>query len=124
MNKIVIICCLIILLFSCKRITNKKSFSEETFDNYILFDDFSIKNIISSESYFRMIKKYGEPDRTYELLLITDKDSVKNKGKYRIPILVYQNNGLEYFKYKDSVQLYSINFELCKISNIFFMINN
>lgn len=117
-NKLVVLSLLsTIICFSCKQIKNNIPNIEEETDNYIQFDDFSINNIIISESYYNLIKKYGEPDKSYDLLLITDRYSL-NKKKYNVPVLVYQNNGLEYFHFKDSIQLYSVNFDLCKNINI------
>ena len=115
MNKLVVFGLLTIMcFFSCERTKKNKSLVEETYGNYIQFDDFSISNIITSGSYCNLIKKYGEPDRSYEFLFITDRYS----KEYNITILVYQNKGLEYFRFKDSVQLYSVNLDLCKTINI------
>lgn len=105
-------------IFGCSRTSNDNSCTEETYEKIIRFNDFFIDQLIVSESYSNLIENYGEPDRVYNLLLKANKLSTNRKYD-TIIFLVYQKKGVEYLYNNDSIQLYSINFEICNNNLIY-----
>lgn len=118
-NIVILIISFFILIISCNNNGVKQDCLKNPNKDYILFKDFKTNNLLFVDTYFNLMKAITD-SCVYYYQHLRHYESTFDKKKYdTILILKYPNQGVEYFRYKDSVQLYSIDIEKNKSAKIY-----